>query len=488
LLFRQWWLSLFSCLVFSAALHAQGSNPAPDQATRRLAVDIFKQLIEINTTDSVGSVTAAAEAMAQRFRDAGFPASDIQVLGPSSNDRKKNVVVRLHGSGKHKPVLLIGHLDVVEARREDWTTDPFQFVEKDGYYYGRGTSDMKDGDAIMSATLIRMKKEGYVPSRDIILAMTADEEGGTSNGVDWLLKNHRELIEAEFVLNHDGGGLLADHGKPLMMEVNATEKLYGDFVLTATNPGGHSSLPRPENAIYELANALTRIEHYQFPLELNPITRAYYKQQVTMTTTSPQRAADLKAMLKNPPDMDAVARLSKDPLDNSTMHTTCVATRLSGGHANNALPQMAQANVNCRIEPGHSLEEIRQTLEKLAVDPKNTHPTIKVQFRENTSVLMDHGSDRHSYVPPAPRREVFDPLEKIVAQMWPGIPVLPNMSTGASDGVYTNAAGMPTYAISGEQYDRDDIRAHGKDERIGVEAFSRGVDFYYLFLKGVTAE
>ena len=238
----------------AVALSAQGQQLSPDQATRKLAVDIFRQLIEINTTDSVGSVTAASEAMAKRFRDAGFAESDIKILGP--NDRKKNVVVRLHGSGKHKPVLLIGHLDVVEARREDWTTDPFQFVEKDGYYYGRGTSDMKDGDAIMSATLIRMKKEGYVPSRDIILAMTADEEGGTSNGVDWLIKNHRELIDAEFVLNHDGGGVLADHGKPIMMEVDATEKLYGDFVLTATNPGGHSSLPRPENAIYELAEAL----------------------------------------------------------------------------------------------------------------------------------------------------------------------------------------------------------------------------------------
>jgi acetylornithine deacetylase/succinyl-diaminopimelate desuccinylase-like protein len=484
--FRKWWLGLIFCGVFTISMQAQQISPA-DEATRKLAIDTFKQLIEINSTDSVGSVTAAAEAMAQRFRDAGFPASDIQVLGP--NDRKKNVVVRLHGSGKHKPVLLIGHLDVVEARREDWTTDPFQFIEKDGYYYGRGTSDMKDGDAIMSATLIRMKKEGYVPDRDIILAMTADEEGGTSNGVDWLLKNHRELIDAEFVLNHDGGGVLADHGKPVMMEVNATEKLYGDFVLTATNPGGHSSLPRPENAIYELANALTRIEHYQFPFELNNITRAYYEEQVKLATG--QRAADLKAMLKTPPDMEAVARLSKDPIDNSTMHTTCVATRLSGGHANNALPQMAQANINCRIEPGHSLEEIRLQLEKVVADPKvtapTTAPTIKVQFRENTNVLMDHGSDRHSYVPPAPRKDVFDPLTKIVAKMWPGIPVIPNMSTGASDGVYTNAAGMPTYCVSGEQYDRDDVRAHGKDERIGVESFARGVDFYYVFLKAVTS-
>src|SRR4029077_3324678 len=259
---------------------------------------MFKQLIEINTTDSVGNVTTAAEAMAQRFRDAGFPASDMQILGP--NDRKKNLVVRYHGSGKHKPMLLIGHLDVVEARREDWTTDPFQFVEKDGYFYGRGTQDMKEGDAIMVTTLIRMKKEGYVPDRDIILALTADEEGGKSNGVDWLLKNHRDLIDAEIVFNHDGGGILSDHGKPVMMTVDATEKLYADFQLVATNPGGHSSLPRPDNAIYALANALTLLDHYQFPFELNEVTRAYYERMAAVET--PDRAAEMKGMLKSPPD------------------------------------------------------------------------------------------------------------------------------------------------------------------------------------------
>lgn len=454
----------------------QGASDA-DQATRKLAHDIFKQLIEINTTDSIGSVTAASEAMAQRFREAGFADSDIQVMGP--NDRKKNVVVRLHGSGKHKPVLLIGHLDVVEAHREDWTTDPFQFVEKDGYFYGRGTTDMKDGDAIMSATLIRMKKEGYVPSRDIILALTADEEGGTSNGVDWLIKNHRDLVDAEFVLNHDGGGVLMDHGKAVMMEVDATEKLYGDYVLTATNPGGHSSLPVPDNAIYELSDALIRLSHFQFPLELNNITRAYYERLSQHETG--QRGADMKAILKTPPDLQAAARLSKDPIDNSLLHTTCVATRLNGGHANNALPQRAQANVNCRIEPGHSLEEIRQTIENVVADAK-----VKVQFRENNNQVLDQGSDRHSYVPPAPRQEVFTPLDKIVPAMWPGIPVLPAMSTGASDGVYTNAAGMPTYAVSGVAYDRDDIRAHGKDERERADSFYKGVDFYYVFLKAVT--
>ena len=257
-----------------AALFIASSNAQIDDSTKQFAHDVFKQLIEINTTDSVGNVTTAAEAMAQRFRDAGFADSDLHIAGP--NDRKKNLVVRYHGLGKHKPVLLIGHLDVVEARREDWTTDPFQFVEKDGYFYGRGTQDMKDGDAIMVTTLIRFKKENYEPDRDIILALTADEEGGQSNGVDWLLKNHRDWIDAEFVLNHDGGGILAQHGKPLMMTVDATEKLYADYTLTVTNPGGHSSLPVPDNAIYHLAEGLTRIEHNKFPFELNNVTRTYY--------------------------------------------------------------------------------------------------------------------------------------------------------------------------------------------------------------------
>src|SRR5271155_3426202 len=284
--------SVATALLCATVAHAQTTAESPNALSRA----IFQELIEINTTDSVGNITTASEAMAKRLRAAGFADSDIAILGP--NARKKNLVVRFRGTGQHKPVLLIGHLDVVEARREDWTTDPFQFVEKDGYYYGRGTSDMKDEEAIMTANLIRMKQEGYVPSRDIILALTADEEGGASNGVQWLVKNHRDLIDAEFVLNHDGGGVLADHGKPVMMEVDATEKLYGDFVLTATNPGGHSSLPRPDNAIYELADALTRIEHYQFPFELNPITRAYYERQVAMS--KPERAADLKAMLRNP--------------------------------------------------------------------------------------------------------------------------------------------------------------------------------------------
>ena len=466
---HQWLLIpvLFSFIPFSQA--------QIDDTTRQLSHDIFKQLIEINTTDSVGNVSTASEAMAQRFRHAGFPDSDLHILGP--NDRKKNLVVRLHGRGKHKPVLLIGHLDVVEARREDWTTDPFQFVEKDGYYYGRGTQDMKDGDAIMVTTLIRFKKEGFVPDRDIILALTADEEGGTSNGVDWLLKNNRELIEAEFVLNHDGGGILSEKGKPQFMTVDASEKLYADYQLTVTNPGGHSSLPTPDNAIYHLADGLGRLEHYQFPFELTNITRAYYERMTKIATG--ERVADIQAILKTPPDPAAVARLSKDPIDNSLLHTTCVATRLSGGHANNALPQTAQANVNCRILPGHPPEEIRQELEKVLAD-------TKISVRELGGI--GGITKRKSYPPPPLRPDLFQPLEKVTDAMWPGLPVIPDMAPGASDGVYTNAAGLPTYCVSGEAIDRDDIRAHGKDERVRVEAFYQAVEFYYRFLKALTSE
>ena len=450
------------------------ANAQLDDSTKQLAHDIFKQLIEINTTDSVGNVSTAAEAMAQRFHEAGFPDTDIHIGGP--NDRKKNVVVRYHGSGKHKPVLLIGHLDVVEARREDWTTDPFQFVEKDGYFYGRGTQDMKDGDAIMVTTLLRFKKEGFVPDRDIILALTADEEGGQSNGVDWLIKNHRDWIDAEFVLNHDGGGILAEHGKPLMMLIEPAEKLYADYTLTVTSPGGHSSLPVPDNAIYHLTDGLTRLEHYKFPVELNNVTRAYFERMSKVEKG--QRSADMKSVAKEPPDAQAAARLSEDPIYNSILHTTCVATRLNAGHANNALPQSAQANVNCRIEPGHSPEDIRQQLEKIVADSK-----ISISY----VAPVGGGAKTQAVVPPPLRDDIMKSLEKITDEMWPGLPVIPDQASGASDGVYTNAAGMPTYLISGEAIDRDDIRAHGKDERIKQDSFYHALDFYYRFLKLLTS-
>ncbi len=450
-----------------------------DEATRQLARGILQQLVEINTTDSVGKVTTAAEAMAQRFRAAGFADSDIQVLGP--NDRKKNLVVRLHGSGAKKPVLLIGHLDVVEARREDWTTDPFQLVEKDGYFYGRGTQDMKSDDAIYVTTLIRFMKEGYKPDRDIILALTADEEGGESNGVDWLIRNHRELIDAEFVLNADNGAVDTVNGKPLMVSMDATEKLYADYQLEVTSPGGHSSEPVPDNAIYRLTDGLTRLQRYRFPFELSAVTRTFFLQMSTIEKG--QTAADMRGILGNPPEASAIRRLSENPLYNAMMHTTCVPTRLDAGHANNALPQRAIANVNCRILPGHSREEVRQKLIAILADPK-----ITVRYVANDGTVHDTAPMQKSLPPAALRPEVMKPLKEISARIWSGTPVIVGMNTGASDGIYTNAAGMPTYGVTGVAIDIDDVRAHGKDERVRVDSFYQGIDFYYLYLKAVTSD
>src|SRR5262252_410412 len=450
-----------------------------NDATKQLSHDIVKQLIEINTTDSVGNVTTAAEPMAKRLLDAGFPAADVQVIGP--NDRKKNMVARLHGTGKKKPVLLIGHLDVVEARREDWTTDPFQFVEKDGYFYGRGTQDMKSGDAIMVTTLIRMKKEGYKPDRDIILALTADEEGGRSNGVDWLLKNHRELVDAEFSLNADGGGVTTQNGKAFIVELGASEKLYADYELEVTNPGGHSSIPTQENAIYRLSDALVRLQNYKFPFELNDVTRAFFEQTAKVKTG--QEAADMLAVTKTLPDQAAIDRLSRDPYYNSTMHTTCVATRLQAGHANNALPQRATANVNCRILPGHSRAEILNELVKVVNDPK-----VSVTYVNNGVKVIMGDRERIALSPVALNPDVMDPLKQISAEMWPGAPVVPTMGTGATDGVYTNPAGIPTYGVCGLALDVDDDRSHGRDERLPVASYYNGAVFYGRYLKAVAGK
>ena len=465
-------------LAASALFLAATCGAKLDDATRELSHDIFRQLIEINTTDSEGSVTAAAEAMRGRLLAAGFDPADAQVLGP--NERKGNLVARLHGTGAHKPLLIIGHLDVVEARREDWSSNPFEFVEKDGYYYGRGTQDMKVSDAAVIVTLIRFKQEGYRPDRDIIVALTADEEGGKSNGVDWLLRNHRDLVDAEFALNPDSGGVTSVKGKPLDLDIEASEKLYADFQLTATNPGGHSSLPVPDNAIYHIADALGRLERAPFPFELNAVTRTYFERRAKLETG--QIAQDMRAILVKPPSPAAIARLSRDARFNSMLHTTCVATRLSGGHANNALPQMAQANVNCRILPGHSMEEIRQRLIAIFADPR-----VAVRYVDNAYNVSDRAPDTKAIAPMMPKAEILKPLERVTAQMWPGIPVIPDMETGASDSVYTIAAGIPTYGVNGVAIDQDDVRAHGKDERVRIGAYYDGVDFCYRYLKALTS-
>ena len=474
-------MSIGIALLTFALQPAWPAAPTGDPATRTLAHDIFKQLIEINTTDSVGSTTPAAQAMAQRLLDAGFPAADVVVLGP--NERKGNMVARYRGKrgSKRRPVLIIGHLDVVEARRDDWSTDPFEFVERDGFYYGRGTQDMKVSDAIVVTDFIRMRKEGFVPDRDIILALTADEEGGKSNGVDWLLKNHRDLIDAEFVLNPDSGGVVTDHGNPLTMEFEATEKLYADYQLSATNPGGHSSLPKPDNAIYHIVDALAVLQRTPFPYEINTETREYFTQMATIETG--RAAADLRAILAPTPDPAAILRLSADARYNATMRTTCVPTLMRAGHAPNALPQRAEANVNCRIFPGHSQEDIRVQLAALFDDPQ-----ITVKYRSDAGEVMDHGSERKAMAPPPLREDVMHSLSTVSAALWPGIKVIPMMMTGASDSVYTMSAGIPSYGICGVAIDRDDVRMHGRDERVPVESYYKGVEFYYEFLKQLTTQ
>jgi acetylornithine deacetylase/succinyl-diaminopimelate desuccinylase-like protein len=465
-------ISLCALAIFVPASRAQSKDE-----TNQLAREILKQLIEINTTDSVGNVTTAAEAAAKRLRDAGFSEKDIIVAGP--NERKKNLVLRFHGTGKHKPVLFIGHLDVVEARREDWTTDPFQFIEKEGYFYGRGTQDMKEGDAILAANFIRLKKEGFQPDRDLILGLTADEEGGNYNGVGWLVKHHRDWIDAEYCINLDG---LAESqkGRASLFNIDVSEKVYADFTLETTDSGGHSSVPRHDNAIYSLAAALTRLQAFSFPLKLNDVTRRYL--EYSAQKAEGQRSADLLALAKIPPDAQAVERLSEDPNYNSVLRTTCVATMLSGGHAPNALPQAAHANVNCRIFPGEEPEEVRQTLRRVIADPQ-----VSVRFVEQ------HAADGSVIVPvsvpPSPLNgELLSAVEKIVTKMWPGVPVIPDMSQGASDSTYLRIGGMPAYVFSGVFLDSDDVRAHGRDERVRASSFYEGVEFNYQLIRELASE
>jgi len=458
-------LAILTALIVSAS----SASAAPPELTARqkqLTRDIYKELIEINTTDSVGNTTTASEAMAARLRAAGFAADDVKVLGP--DPRKGNLVARLRGSGKQKPLLLLAHLDVVEARREDWSIDPFTFLEKDGFFYGRGTSDDKAMAAIWIANLIRYKEEGFVPNRDLIVALTADEEGGTFNGVDWLIKNHRNLIDAELCLNEGGGGR-SKKGKHLYNGVGASEKVYITFRLEATNKGGHSSVPQKTNAIYQIANALTKLEKHTFPVKLNEVTRAYFKRMAQME--SGPGAADMKALAESN-DAGAARRLSDLPVYNALMRTTCVTTKLEGGHADNALPQMARATVNCRVLPGESTDEVRNTVERLIDDSAITISWIEEAKPSVASPLS---------------ASIMKPIASLTNEFWPGVPVLPLMATGASDGLYLRNAGIPTYGVSGLFSEIDDIRAHGRDERMGVQQFYDGTQFLYRLVKKLSS-
>ena len=446
------------------AAPTSGSGLLPHQ---ELAREILRELIEIDTTNSKGDNTAAAQAMANRLLAAGFPAEDVQVLAPV--DRKGNLVARYRGrdSGR-KPLLLLAHIDVVEADPADWTLDPFTFIEQDGYYYGRGTTDDKDEAAIHIANFIRLKEEGYQPDRDIIVALTADEEGGPNNGVQWLLENHAELIDAEYALNEGGGGSMKN-GIHVANAVQASEKVFQSFILESTNPGGHSSLPIKDNAIYHLADALVRIRNYDFPVSLNEVTQLFFARSAELEGGDLANA--MRGVLQSPPDSSSIAYLEDTPYYNSRLRTTCVATMLDAGHAENALPQRARATVNCRVLPGASIDAVHDTLETVIGDPK---------------VSVTRIADAKPSPPSPLTEEMLGAIEAITEDMWPGVPVIPTMSTGATDGLYLRIAGIPVYGVSGLFGDIDDVRAHGQNERIRIESYFEGQEFLYRLTKDLT--
>jgi acetylornithine deacetylase/succinyl-diaminopimelate desuccinylase-like protein len=460
------------CGVLAAALGLspapQASAQAPTSAQRDLR-EIYKELVEINTTDSAGSCTEAAQALAARLKAAGLPAQDVQVIVPPDGPKKGNLVARYRGTSSKKPVMLLGHLDVVEAKREDWQRDPFRLIEENGYFYARGAADDKAMVAVFAANLIRYRREGYRPERDLIQVATCDEEIIPSkfSGIVYLLKNHRDLIDAEFALNEGGVGLLDKNGKYLRMSVQAGEKVFQTYQLEVTNPGGHSAFPVKDNAITHLAGGLARLGAYDFPFKLSATTRAYFERMSSIETG--QTAADMKAILREPPDAEAIARLSAaNPLNNSTFRTTCVATMLDAGHATNALPQHARATVNCRILPGESVAEVQQTLARVMADDK-----IRITPTHEPTLSP----------PPPLSPEIIGPIERVSAQMWPGVPVVPTLLAGATDGRFTINAGIPTYGVSGMFRDPDGAGVHGLNERIRVRTLYEGHEFLYRLVK-----
>jgi acetylornithine deacetylase/succinyl-diaminopimelate desuccinylase-like protein len=459
-----------------ATAESQGTaqaQTAPLSPPQQFARDIFRELVEINTTTQFGS-TRAAEVIAARLQAANFQGSSVQLVGPRPD--KMNLVARLRGSddvGRAKPVLFIAHLDVVEARKQDWSSnfDPFRFIEQGGFFYGRGTADVKGEVAGLVSNLIRLKQEGYTPMRDIIVALTADEEGGDANGVNWLLQNRRELIDAAYCINVDAGGGQIENGERVRYNVQTSEKASVSFRLEVKNAGGHSSQPVRDNAIYHLAGGLVRLAQYSFPVRLNDTTRVFFERMSHAETG--QVARDMRAVARRLPDSAAAARLSaRSPFFNSLMRNTCVATMLDAGHAYNALPQTARATVNCRVLPDDSQASVAKTLTEVLADTLISVTPIREMIPSPAS-------------PFAP--EIVRPIEQTVAEMWPDIPIVPVLDPAASDGLYLRRAGVAVYGVPGIFTDIDPIRAHGKDERIRVNAFYEGVEFMYRLMKATTS-
>jgi acetylornithine deacetylase/succinyl-diaminopimelate desuccinylase-like protein len=461
------WFFLLIIQGFGALAHAQDIAFGPVQRQMR---EVYRELVEINTTESSGSCTLAAQAMGARLRKAGLPAADVQVLVPPGGPKKGNLVARLRGNGAKKPLLLLAHIDVVEAKREDWKRDPFKLIEEDGYFYARGASDDKAMAAAFVANLMRYRAEKYTAERDIVLALTCDEEiiPSSYNGAEFLLKNHRALLDAEIALNEGGGGQLDKSGKRVRLTIQAGEKVFQSYRLEVTNPGGHSAQPRRDNALYDLARGLARLGDFEFPAKLLPVTRASFARMGTIL--SGQVAEDMKAVAADPPDGAAIERLSRSPSYNAQLRTTCVATMAEAGEATNSLPQRARAVVNCRVLPGESVAEVRSTLqrvldnERISVTPMG-EPVLS---------------------PPAPLDDrILGPVQSIAAAMWPGVPLVPTMSAGATDSRFFNNAGIPTYGISGMFNEPESSGVHGLNERLPVRSLYEGQEFLYRLVKAL---
>lgn len=467
--------AVFAALMAFTVSVASQAQSTPE-AYQTLGRDILRELVETNTTYLEGGTTKAAELLAARFRGAGFPSADVQIVGPDTgrDAKDRNLVVRYRGSGRRKPILLIGHLDVVEARRADWVLDPFTLTERDGHFYGRGTLDMKNGAAAWVAALLRMKQEGIVPAGDYILALTAGEEGGGGyNGIQWLLANRRDLLDVEYVLNPDAGGGELRDGKPIALNVQAAEKVFHSVHLTVRNPGGHSSLPSKDNAINRLAAALGRVAAHDFPMKTNAVSRAYFARTAALSKGA--IAAEMRAVGATPtPDRAAATRLAaRSPFYNALLRTTCIATLIEGGHAVNALPQRAEATVNCRILPGEDVVEVERTIRRVVAD---------------TAVVVTP-ADTATPSPPSPLPPALEAtIRSVAASIWGPVPIVPNMETGATDGLFLRNAGMSVFGVSGYFLDpnnADDVRAHGLNERIGVKEFRDQLEFTYRLLKAL---
>ena len=463
-------MGILSLLAAGFPASIYGQDDVPAQSERALTRELLQELIEINTAPANGC-TKAAEAMAARLRSAGFPDGDVLMAGP--RPEKQNLVVRLRGRGQAKPILWIAHLDVVDAPREGWLPglDPFRLTEREGFFYGRGVLDVKNAVAGLVANLIRLRAEGFVPSRDVIVALTADEETGGSNGVSWLLANRRDWIDSAYCLNLDAGGGQIENGKRARLTVQTSQRTNQSFRAETKGPGGHSSQPVKNNAIYRLSAGLARLAEHDLPFRFNESTRTYFE-RVAEAESGPV-AADLKAVAKDPPDLEAAKRLSAvTPYYNSVLRTTCVATRIEGGSADNALPPSARAVINCRIFPGDSTAFVRGWLAETLADPEIVLTPMGGSVPSPASPLLP---------------EVMEPIARVAKEMWPGIPVLPVMDPWAGDSAQMRRAGFPTFGASGVFSD-DNGNEHGANERISVEAFYDSVEYIYRLMKRLVTD